>query len=388
MARVVVLELELDGESTPLAFTASDNLTARAMNWVAAHPRAGKWMTTQLEQLMANKLASQPAPVGEDLGCPAFRVAPSARLDNNTFRSSLDAVARRALEISSQRIVISMVSQSYANFGASLARSLDLVSCDEYLIVALDDGARDALAHVGRRVVVAATSTSAGRDQVETYGSNGFRRVTIVKPAIVRRIHTTGLHVLYTDADVVFVRNPWSRLLGGCSVQVQPVGFETNVVKALRAWEVDPRNPRPFRHYYAKAVCSGLTYFAARDEYAEILLDRWQERAQDPNCGGDQVALEAAAASVLDETRLCGLGLHAFPHGMALKALGIEAALLDEERHGDPPTLPLPRRIDDPLVAIHFNYVIGGDAKRDWANRLGLWFNSPPNTTDNVARAY
>lgn len=400
--RYLVLELSVDGVESPVPFMDDDNLTEVAWAAVKRHDAIGghgcrsgdrACAAALVEEAMTKLLAAAAPAEGEALGCPASSAedTPIERLE------PLNPLVVKARELSgpSRRLIVSMVTGAYAEFGLSLGKSL-IKTGSPFLLVALDVKAARRLAlPLGRGVVGIEGLGGAGFDEIAAFGTNAFRNVTRIKPMLVRAIHAAGINVFYVDADVVFLRDPWP-MLESCPVFVQPVQMHADLAGAILAWEIDPRNPRPAKHYYGKALCSGLAYFAASDNFSTQLLARWQARVEDSRCGGDQAALEAAAASFVLEsptyhTLLCGLRLESFPHGMALKALGIESTLLSElhdlrKGTGDRyQTLSLPRKADDNLIAIHFNYVIGGSMKRTWASELGLWFALSDNDTVDEA---
>lgn len=341
-AQVFVVDIEVDGVVEPLPFLADDNLSEVASQWATRRGLVG--VVDSIRREMAQRVRPEQ---GEGRGCPAGDDPPP------DMPPELVPVLARAR--SWKRLVVSMISGAYARFGVSWARSLLALHVD-FLIVCLDDIAMRALDFIGDRAV-RVTAAYGGRDAVETFGSSGFKNVTSLKPSLVRWLHKQGIDVLYADADVVFLRDPWPFV--ECPVQIQPVPMHGDLARAIDDWDNDPRNPRPRERYFGKAVCSGLAAFQ-RGDVASELLDRWDARSRDPTCGGDQAALEAAVAS-MPSSRICALRLDEFPHGMALRALGLEPKIL---RHEPPAN----------LVAIHFNFVVGGPAKEAWMRRLGLWY--------------
>ena len=363
-ARAYVLEVSMNGVEAPVPFMADDNLTEVSWDWALRHPAAfgegcqdAGCVAAKLELAMRDTMARTPLE-GEMKGCAVGKRQPRPL-------RQLPGLVERAQEVAvNKRLIVTMISAGYADFGLSWASALDRIGETSYLLVALDEDAKFALRHLN--VVSIANGSAvddAGRLSAETFGTEAFRRVTSLKPTLMRiLVIDGGLNVLYADADVTFLRPPWPYLRDDCPLSVQPVQMHTDLRRALSDWDTDPRNPRPRGHYFGNVVCSGLVYARVHEASKELLLD-WEDRLlHDSDCGGDQAALEAiTAAKIRDTSNVCALDLYAFPHGMALRALHIDDAILDGTA--------------DSVVAVHFNFLLGADNKRDWMSRLGLWYS-------------
>ena len=386
-AQVFVVELDVDGVSDPIAFMRNDNLTFLSSDWAQRHGSrlmgegcvgkdAVSCMASRVEASMREQIESRPVAQGEEKGCPAFleRKEPPALI--------FPEVRRAALRLSSKKLILTMVSGGYADFGVNWARSLERCKVSAYLLVALDNVAFDLLSPGFKDHVVGvkpflgkeeSAVEGAGLGAAENFGTEKFRKVTSLKASLLRDLVIgASLDVLYADADVAFLQDPWP-FFPTCSLAIQPVQMHSDLSLALEQWETSPRNPRPRAHYFGKVTCSGLVFARSNDTVAADVLSDWERNLLDDRCGGDQAALEAAFAASPHRHHICGLPLTSFPHGMALR---------DMEQH------LLARQDDKDLAAIHFNFVIGPDAKRQWMTTLGLWFEDDPSYSASSSNNY
>ena len=289
---------------------------------------------------------------------------------------SLAAFARRAVHIAgpNKHIILTMATGGYVDFARSWARGLDLINVSHYLVAALDDVALAELSMLGDHVVPvydeAMADDAPGRDEPAAYGSGAFRALTQIKPALVLALLEADLSVLYADADVAFLRDPWPHLASyeNCAVVLQPNRRdEADVLGAIVELDRLPQNPLPYKRYYGDVGCSGLAYFPSTSN-ARRLAAFWAAAASAETCGGDQAALEAALAFLAyaaDDVHVRALPLSLWPNGMALRTL-----------HGAPaPEARVNFGVPSEVVAFHANYVVGASQKRAWLESLGLWFD-------------
>jgi hypothetical protein len=365
------IDINVDGESKPIGFLRGDDLHEVARRWVAANSIEGEDAVRMLVGRMRTKVREAPALDGEALGCPAL-----ASEHNMETPASLAAFARRAVHIAgpNKHIILTMATGGYAAFARSWARGLDLINVSHFLVAALDDVALTALKPLGEHVVPVYEEglqmDAPGRDEPAAYGSGAFRALTQIKPALVLALLEADLSVLYADADVAFLRDPWPHLTSydRCAVVLQPNRRdEADVLGAIVELDRRPGNPRPRERYYGDVGCSGLAYFPS-GRAARRLAAAWAAAASDETCGGDQAALESALAflAYADEgVNVRALSLALFPNGMALRTL-----------HGAPaPEARVNFGVPSEVVAFHANYVVGASQKRAWLESLGLWFD-------------
>ena len=364
------IDINVDGEPRPLGFLRGDDLNEVARRWVAANAIVGEDAVRMLVKRMRTKVEEAPATGGEALGCPALAYEP--KMDTPP---ELAAFTRRAvLAGPGGRIIVTMATGGYAAFARSWARGLDAVNVSHFLIAALDDVARAALAPLGGHVVPvydeAMDDDAPGRDEPAAYGSGAFRALTQIKPALVLALLEADLKVLYADADVAFFRDPWPHLTSyeSCAVALQPNRHdESDVLGAIVELDRRPGNPRPRQRYYGDVGCSGLAYFPS-GRAARRLAAFWTAAAAAASCGGDQAALESALAFLAyaaEDVDVRALPLALWPNGMALRTL-----------HGAPaPEAGTPFGVPPGVVAFHANYVVGASQKRAWLESLGLWFD-------------
>ena len=267
-----------------------------------------------------------------------------------------------------------MATGGYVDFARSWARGLDAVNVSHFLVAALDDVALTELKPLGVHVEPvyegAMADDAPGRDEPAAYGSGAFRALTQIKPALVLALLEAQLSVLYADADVAFLRDPWPHLTSyeSCAVALQPNRRdEHDVLGAIVELDRRPGNPRPRQRYYGDVGCSGLAYFPS-GRAARRLAAFWAAAAAAASCGGDQAALESALAFLAyadDDVNVRALPLALWPNGMALRTLYDAPAPEARVNFGVP----------SEVVAFHANYVVGASQKRAWLESLGLWFD-------------
>jgi hypothetical protein len=365
------IDINVDGESKPIGFLRGDDLHEVARRWVAANAIVGEDAVRMLVTRMRAKVAAAPALDGEALGCPAL-------VDEHNMEAppELAAFARRAVHIAGPggRIILTMATGGYVDFARSWARGLDLINVSHFLVAALDDVALTELKPLGGHVVPvydeAMADDAPGRDEPAAYGSGAFRALTQIKPALVLALLEADLTILYADADVAFLKDPWPHLTSyeNCAVVLQPNRRdEGDVLGAIVELDRLPQNPRPRQRYYGDVGCSGLAYFPS-GRAARRLAAFWAAAASDDSCGGDQAAFESALAFLAyadARVDVRALPLALFPNGMALRTL-----------HGAPaPEALISFEVPPGVVAFHANYVVGASQKRAWLESLGLWFD-------------
>jgi len=364
------IDVSVDGESKPIGFLRGDDLHEVARRWVAANSIVAEDAVRTLVKRMRTKVEEAPALDGEALGCPAL-----AYEHNMEAPPELAAFSRRAVHIAGpdRRIIVTMATGGYAAFARSWARGLDAVNVSHFLVAALDDVALAELAPLGEHVEPvydgAMDDEAPGRDEPAAYGSGAFRALTQSKPALVLALLEAKLAVLYADADVAFLRDPWPHLTSyeSCAVALQPNRRdEHDVLGAIVELDRRPGNPRPRQRYYGDVGCSGLAYFPS-GRAARRLAAFWTAAASDDSCGGDQAAFESALAVLAyaaEHVDVRALPLLLFPNGMALRTV-----------HGAPaPEALVKFGVPSEVVAFHANYVVGASQKRAWLESLGLWF--------------
>ena len=288
------IDINVDGESKPIGFLRGDDLHDVARRWVAANSIEGEDAVRTLVARMRTKVMEAPALDGEALGCPAIE-------DEHEMETpaSLAAFARRAVHIagSEKHIILTMATGGYVDFARSWARGLDLINVSHFLVAALDDVALTELKPLGDHVEPVYEEglqmDAPGRDEPAAYGSGAFRALTRIKPALVLALLEADLSVLYADADVAFLRDPWPHLTAyeNCVVALQPNRHdEEDVLGAIVELDRLPQNPRPRQRYYGDVGCSGLAYFPSTSS-ARRLAAAWAAAASAETCGGDQAGL-------------------------------------------------------------------------------------------------
>lgn len=111
--------------------------------------------------------------------------------------------------------IITLFDAAYVGCGLvpNWLHSLERVGLrDRVVLYPTDRDAMDYAESTGCEVVALWPDRSAGSPEMSRYGSRGFRDVTMRKLEVVRHALSAGRTVLYSDPDVVFLRDPLPRL--------------------------------------------------------------------------------------------------------------------------------------------------------------------------------
>ncbi len=233
-----------------------------------------------------------------------------------------------------QTIVVTCVNGGYAQSGmlrnwVGYLTALGLQ--DSVLVGALDDRAEEiasALSCQSMRFEGHPSHRLAKESLV--YRRAGWKPVVFSKLSFVRRLLETGRHVLFSDADVVFLKNPLPFFPG-----------ENRADFAAQSDALDDASGDAPR-----SLCSGLYYAHPTREAIEALSFTPEDLEQH---GGDQDYLRKKLG--IERAARCSmLPRNLFPNGHLWK-------------HRPP---------SDP-VAVHFNWIEGVEAKRKWMEDCGMW---------------
>ena len=392
VAGIHVIDIEFDGDHLALPFLHGDDLHARARAFVADYPGLvgggcvlgdAECLVAMLVSTMRSRIGDAPTPSGELAGCPALTPeARDATLESDAPRGvELDALVERAHALAgpARRLVVTIVTGGYVDFAISWSEGLRRARV-EFLVVAQDDTALASLGpRLGRSVIAASSSRNApggaGELEAASYGSPEFHAATRRKPEVVRALSLSGLDVLFADADVAFVRDPWPSIIQRqawpssgeqtCGVQAQPNHLDEDVAWNLIEFDESARNPTPGRRYFGRSLCSGLVYFAANSDDrappSRVLAARACDRTNAAETKLPSRQRRELLPRWLRRLWIMGSALLSGPfrNGMAFKAFGMEQHIAS--RRSLPPS----------LAAVHFNYVVGkdenDDGQRVWA---------------------
>ena len=182
------------------------------------------------------------------LSAPAAARACAAARDE--LRCLLSSVADAR-----HRVVLTVVTGGMASFAENLVASLAAVGAAPHLLaVALDGAAAARMRARGVAVFLAGAGGGVGGGSApETWGSPAYAVTTMQKTEAVEAVVVRGFHVLFTDADTVWLRNVLDEGDGGA-----PVGGEgEGAAEALAAAAAASRPPAPSGGVFAHA-CGAL----------------------------------------------------------------------------------------------------------------------------------
>jgi len=163
-----------------------------------------------------------------------------------------------------------------------------------------------------------------------TYNTPYFSQLVATKVLFVQALLQRGLDVLFTDADVVWLKEPGEELLGA------PRIFQADLVRGDQDEQEAP-------------VCTGLFAVTACEDNVELFDYRYIP----PTCGGEQPVVNY----LLDvmELSVRRLSKSEYPNGQA-------------------------RLCSSEPVAVHYNYMLGLD-KATAMKDSGHWYLDVPRTT-------
>ena len=232
------------------------------------------------------------------------------------------------------QVVVTFVNAGYAKSGmlANWVHSLTALGLEEHLLIATLDEESEAVARQLPGTVVRFNADECPNPTTEAipYKAEGWVPLMFSKVSLVRHLLQEGKHVLYSDVDVVFRRNP--------------LGFFPGEATADFAAQCDARADMPTGK--PQRLCAGLYLAHPTPKAIKALTFTPEEMVGMP---GDQsfmrkrLGREKVARCVILPRSL-------FPNGSMW-------------RKNPPP---------DP-VAVHFNWIVGVEPKVEWMKRSGMW---------------
>jgi len=185
--------------------------------------------------------------------------------------------------------IITMFDAAYVRSGLveNWLASLERVGLlDRVALYPLDTDALDHAQSTGCEVIDHFAGEPASDDSITRFSDEGFRALSLRKLEVVRHALTAGRAVLYSDADVVFLRDPLPRLARERAEIVLQSDCRPGVELSRPQW--------PWSHYTTRrgrfegVICAGFMYL--RPTPATLrLLD--VERPDAPRFENDQFLL-------------------------------------------------------------------------------------------------
>jgi hypothetical protein len=207
---------------------------------------------------------------------PAGMDAARAPLHDLASVLDVDSLRRQATHLQTDKqIAVTFISSEYLGVGRIWLAAMKHLGLSNYLVIAGDPQARDTLAgwgapHVEARLLPRASSC----DYVSRAGfSAKGLAMTALKFPVVRALLESGLDVVLSDADAMWLRDPVSHLQA--DIAFQRVCYF----------------PSPVADFWGFAACSGFVFVRASQGCVRLLDDCIQEQTA---VQSDQLALNLA----------------------------------------------------------------------------------------------
>ncbi|CAI7789726.1 unnamed protein product [Closterium sp. NIES-53] len=308
----------------------------------------------------------------------------STALDSTSSSSSTDSTSssassgaelqRRGLDellplaVDHRNIVILVAATgSYASMLMSFVCNLRRLLLPLPLIAAFDDDMfRFASLH-GLPVFRADTGL-AGRDPSCTYGTKCFQRITKVKSRAVLQVLKRGIHVLWSDVDIVWFRDPLPELL--------EFGSGVLPVQSDAGYDKEPPNgqgitsPHGFINsgfYFARAEPMVIQAFEAIVAHAATTKTSEQPSFYHVLCGpkGENTEGEDECVWPGNGLRVHFMDRWLHPNGLSHRVWFRKWPALECRKHK--------------CATLHNNWVRGKENKLARLRKGGLWFYDPNN---------
>jgi hypothetical protein len=228
-------------------------------------------------------------------------------------------------------VLFTIATEGYVPFVRNLHASLKRVGMGEQLVVySLADRAQSELSDAGIRSLRYAADQC---HQWSDYGTPGFMRTMWFKYAVALDVLKAGKNVLYVDSDIVFLRNP--------------VDYLHRVITQSSAHVVA-------QFEFPKNVYNGGFWFATPARPVTELFSQIQSSLQHSELTCDQEVFNERLRQIE------GLSVYALDHELFacgnqfLEGLPVDIVGIDRSAH--------PFAFDSAYI-LHFNYIVGKDAK-------------------------
>jgi len=256
------------------------------------------------------------------------------------------AFARAVKSRSKESTVIVMASNDgYASLTSNTVASLHKLGFHNYVIIGLDDKACALIsADAGSCVPVDGERVSSS---AQPYRSQAYKKIVQQKPIWVKKAVDMGYNVLFTDTDIVWLKDPLPYLK---KFATDDVVFQNDVEK------LDLHNPEPQN---IVDPCSGF-YYVRSTSGGKAFMQHWLEDIHaNPSLGrGDQFfAGRAMAATYKQPFKYHLLNQLDFPNGFVYWQKGMKRGMSNS----------------GPFI-VHNNFIVGVQPKINRFKASGFWY--------------
>ena len=273
-------------------------------------------------------------------------------------------------------IVLAMTNRGFAPFFHNLRCTMERVDVAKHaIVIGTDEAACEAAASasipcvVGKALLLGQHHTALS-SSAEKHGTVEYAKLMHVKARPALAVLKLGYNLLFTDTDMVWLRNPLHELRvaygaqlehGALDVLIQSDHDESNEIPSCSQHEECARSAWCERRACEAEVCGGFYYLRASAPaiaMLEALFERmaWQRQNVDPRIG-EQPALNYVLRRSSPPARYLVLPRELYPNGNAYFARRI-----------------WPRSSRALPIIIHNNWLAGAEAKRQRFIDHGLWF--------------
>ena len=244
-----------------------------------------------------------------------------------------------------------------------------------------------------RNTMVASSSRSTDPSQAYTFRSKGFYEICKSRPYMIQSILQQGYNVIYSDIDLIWVKNVFTKLYNindkfgrqsGKPKQIRhdrQITTNLNPIDFIGMTEIpgvgDESNPNIVIDDNTKMnhLCSALFFFQPNNPTVNTILSNWKQRMVDDtrNTGEDQTHLLHTLQELYGNYTTYWLNTIEFPPGY------MYFDSITKGRKGySTQTLSKKQKIKN-VYAIHANWIKGYDNKIDHLKSINRWLINDDN---------
>jgi hypothetical protein len=186
-------------------------------------------------------------------------------------------------------------------------------------------------------------------DKIEgqKFYSKGYKQMMSHRPSIIQKELQAGSHIIFSDTDVIWKRNPLPYIKKEMSAP-----FEGDDNKVVHFLAQDDVNGKPDPKSKVAQLCAGFMIYRSCPEVL-ALVDVWKQRLIE-KIGYDQTPLNELIVNTE------GINAKALPRKLFVNGqLYFKRNLSEEER--------------DNAMVVHGNYILGHENKIEQFKKWGLW---------------
>ena len=256
-------------------------------------------------------------------------------------------------------LILIPLNMGYLEFGLNLLCSLRKLKIDNYIFLAMDEKVLDVL--LAKRIPVYMDKalpfvmSEAGR-----YGEDKFHRLLCLKLLPVINLLKKGVNVLFTDADIVWLRDPTPHLRWDLDLTITIGGCQTHL-EDNSGWAL--KNSMCTGFYFAQATPAMIDLFSRALDRCKSLSDDEDEKVD------DQVALNELTVRDMELAMNDDAFKMKYSYGYFDGCRFANGCVFFKH-------LCKGMKGYKEEVIVHANYLVGKKEKIHNLNRTGLWYES------------